>query len=472
PNELPDAGDDADELPMPGDDDLFDELDDEKMGMAKDDAADDGMLMGDAELGEGGSAVYRIDLETLAVTEMFRDAVVVVDAAQAGQNLMLAVASMDSEPSRVVALSLATGATSTVHTADQARVSALNAMSDTLLIGTSRGATVRSIAAATDGVFTSDAFDTTARSTFGTLQLEGSLPDNAAIQVQMRSGSTEKPAGSAWSDWTQAVDVQRFVPSDLSPGRFVQYRVKLTGGLDAQPMLDSVRLAYARPNLPPAVEMVTVEGEATSLTVAQAVKAAIDASQSVSSLRSVSWSASDPNGDTLTYDVLIRKNRRGTFEPLATGLGETSFAWNTAATGEGLFEIKVVARDTPDNPKGQSLRGQQVSEAFRIDLTGPIVSAAGRIDGGVQITVADAAGIVARVDLAVDAKTAIKPVEGQNWRRLVAEDGMADSPVETFVVDLNAISGQDGTLPARIRLRMVDDAGNLAYKSFPLPRAP
>ena len=52
-----------------------------------------------------------------------------------------------------------------------------------------------------------------------------------------------------------------------------------------------------------------------------------------------------------------------------------------------------------------------------------------------------------------------------NWVRAFPADGIADSPQERFTLDLPRVPATGGTL----RLRAVDDSGNVAYQSLPLP---
>lgn len=68
-------------------------------------------------------------------------------------------------------------------------------------------------------------------------------------------------------------------------------------------------------------------------------------SESLGAAATVSWTASDADGDALTYDVLYTADGT-TWLPLATALTATSFAWDTSAVaGTRGGRIRVVASD-------------------------------------------------------------------------------------------------------------------------------
>src|SRR2546430_8664345 len=85
----------------------------------------------------------------------------------------------------------------------------------------------------------------------------------------------------------------------------------------------------------------------------------------------------------------------------------------------------------------------------------PVVRVAGEpqtsADGHVRarFNVDDASGTIRRADVSVD---------GGDWRAVFPEDGIADSPHETYALDLPIVAAGEHT----ISLRAVDGSGNVS----------
>lgn len=82
----------------------------------------------------------------------------------------------------------------------------------------------------------------------------------------------------------------------------------------------------------------------------------------------ITWTASDPDGDPLTYTVEYSSNGGSTWTTLASGISTTSYVWNTAALPSGSnYLVKVIATDG-------ELSAEDVSDGpFTIDNTPPMV---------------------------------------------------------------------------------------------------
>ena len=190
-----------------------------------------------------------------------------------------------------------------------------------MLVGLSNGGAIARLTPAPDdgGTLTSAVLDAGSRATFGTARLDGRLSRGGGLRVRFRSGMTDDPeASEGWNPWTQYADARRFVPTGVGEGRYFQYELKLLPGEEGRsPAVESVRIAYRTSNRRPAVTSVAVEGEASGLTPAEVADAALGSGASLGSVRTVSWEAGDPDGDPLTYDVLVRRGRRGSFTALS-----------------------------------------------------------------------------------------------------------------------------------------------------------
>jgi hypothetical protein len=63
-------------------------------------------------------------------------------------------------------------------------------------------------------------------------------------------------------------------------------------------------------------------------------------------IQTISWKASDPDGDRLTYSVMYSKDGGSNWEPLAVDLKAQSFTWNTNSLPTGSnYLIRVIASD-------------------------------------------------------------------------------------------------------------------------------
>ena len=89
--------------------------------------------------------------------------------------------------------------------------------------------------------------------------------------------------------------------------------------------------------------------------------------------RSFQWQAEDRNGDTLEYAIYYRGLNDQAFRLLKDKLRDNFYTIDSASLADGRYIIKVVATDAPDNPPGQKLTGERVSEPVDIDNTPPTV---------------------------------------------------------------------------------------------------
>jgi hypothetical protein len=83
------------------------------------------------------------------------------------------------------------------------------------------------------------------------------------------------------------------------------------------------------------------------------------------------WQASDPDGDTLSYDVLYSANE-GRFRLLASGLSSSSYTFDTAelSGGDGVFQ--VVASDGVNTAQADSASLPVVMKAPQVHILSPV----------------------------------------------------------------------------------------------------
>jgi hypothetical protein len=176
--------------------------------------------------------------------------------------------------------------------------------------------------------------------------------------------------------------------------------------------------------------------------------------------RSFQWQAEDRNGDTLEYAIYYRALNETTFRLLKDKLRDNFYTIDGATLADGRYIIKVVASDAPDNPAGEALSGERLSDPVDIDNTPPLVRvAAGQTVGSAILTfgVDDITGKIKRADYSVD---------GGIWVPLFPDDGIADSGQERYSVPLTGLPAGEHT----VSLRAFDSSGNVGTLSVTVHR--
>jgi sugar lactone lactonase YvrE len=292
------------------------------------------------------------------------------------------------------------------------------------------------------------------------------------VELQTRSGNTEKP-GMSWSEWSAPYRDPAGAQIASPRARFIQWRAVLrsTAGGDAR--VEDVSLAYLPRNVAPEVTQIQVLP--VGIALQPAVQIPVDPNIEAAGLDpsligapvqipprrmfqrgavSLQWQAEDRNGDTLEYSVYYRPVADATFHLLKDKLRDNFYSIDGATLGDGRYVFKIVASDAPENSLGQALTGERTSEPVDVDSTPPVVRAAGEpqvtADGHVRVrfTVEDASGMVRRADVSVDSG---------EWRAVFPEDGIADSPRESYALDLMVAGAGEHT----ISLRAFDGSGNV-----------
>ncbi len=298
------------------------------------------------------------------------------------------------------------------------------------------------------------------------------------VELQTRTGNGERP-DATWSDWSAAYRDPEGTQIASPRARFVQWRAMLRSGAagSSQTWLEDTSLAYLARNVAPEVLSITalpigvglqpmaqaqvdpnVESSGLDPSLFGAVAQAPPRRLFQRGARSFQWQAEDRNGDTMEYAIYYRPLNNGTFRLLKEGLRDNFYTIDGATLADGPYIIKVTVSDAPDNPLGQALTGERLSEPVDIDNTPPVLKAvAAPGTGRVAFEVDDVTGKIKRADVSID---------GATWLPLFPEDGIADSRRERYSVDLTALSPGEHT----ISLRAFDGSGNVGTLSVNVRR--
>jgi hypothetical protein len=302
------------------------------------------------------------------------------------------------------------------------------------------------------------------------------------VEVQTRTGNGERP-DATWSDWSAAYRDPEGNQIASPRARFIQWRATVrSGASSATPAwMEDVSVAYLPRNVAPEVLSITVLPIGVGLQ--QMTQVTVDPNVESSGLdpsvfgpvtqvpprrfyqrgaRSFQWQAEDRNSDTLEYAIYYRALNEQTFRLLKDHLRESFYTIDGAALADGRYIIKVVASDAPDNPPGQKLTGERLSEPVDIDNTPPVVKAVGqpqlnRDSVHLVFSVDDVTGKVKKADASLD---------GGSWIPVFPDDGIADSGHEMYTVDFSGLGPGEHT----ISLRSFDSSGNVGTLSVTVRR--
>jgi hypothetical protein len=158
----------------------------------------------------------------------------------------------------------------------------------------------------------------------------------------------------------------------------------------------------------------------------------------------ISWKATDPNGDSMRYQLFYRGSREKDWKPITREeIKGDSFHWQTTRVPDGEYLVKLVASDEPDNPAEIALSTEKVSEPFLVDNTRPMlaelrasVSPDGR-KAEVSGLARDDLSNIARIEYSVDAG---------DWRAIFPRDNIFDSREEDFQFTVEGLSPGEHTI--------------------------
>jgi hypothetical protein len=388
------------------------------------------------------SAVYRI-LPDGATDLIWASAAVTAFSIQAQPGGVLVGT---SDKGRIYSVTNA-GAESLLLQTDANQISTLRSDARSIIATSSNQGVLYRIAnsPAAEGTYESAILDSKGTSSWGRLWSRST----GTVTLQTRSGNTDKP-DETWSAWSSPISGTAGALVTSPKARYFQWRVVLRG---AGAEVDEVNLAFAPRNIAPEILSIQVLPANVGLAANPAIQ--IDPNIEASGLSpadfgipvvavpprklyqrgatSLQWTAEDRNGDKLVYDVLYRELGEAQFKPLRTDLTDNFLAIDGQSIADGRYVFKIVARDTPSNAPTASLSGEKSTEPIDIDNTPPTVTP-GTVSGNrVTFIAADRASYIVRAEYSVN---------GGDWQTVYPIDGIADSPTETFSIEVPQGAGE------------------------------
>lgn len=352
---------------------------------------------------------------------------------------------------------------------DKQVVSISRAGNDTVLTTTNSGAVYRLGAAGSNkSELRSAVKDVERFSRFGHYRIEGKSVDHG-LAISFRSGNTRTP-DTTWSGWSSPLPTAEGTVN-APPARYIQWKLDALGA-EASTVIDTVTVAYLNRNSAPVIDSMTVNDPGTIFLASyspgsQIVEAtnpdeygiftSLDAPREKNETgkrvfrkgyRTVSWRAHDDNGDSLRYSLSFRLKGSGSWLRLRDNMEETSMNFDTSQLPDGTYELRLISSDANDNPN-MPLNDTKEGVEFDVDNTPPTIAFdAGTTD--VRVRVTDRRSAVGKVEYSIDA---------QKWTRLTPDDGLADSPDETYTIKRSTLAGHF------VIVRAVDTFYNVATAS-------
>jgi len=305
------------------------------------------------------------------------------------------------------------------------------------------------------------------------------------VELQTRSGNSDRP-DATWSDWSAGYRDASGSQIASPKARFIQWRALFHASDPAransgEPRIDDVSIAYLPRNVAPEVLAITTLPPGVGLQ--QGIQVPPDPNIESSGLdpmlfgvvtqmpprrlyqrgaRSLQWQAEDRNGDTLEYTVYYRALNENTFRVLKDKLRDNFYTVDSASLADGRYVFKIVASDAPDNPAGQALTGERISEPVDIDTTPPAIRSVSepQISADRVRVVFEAEDVTSRI------KRAEVSVDGGPWHGVFPDDGIADSSRERYLLDLPVIGPGEHS----VSLRAFDSSGNVGSASITVRR--
>jgi hypothetical protein len=307
----------------------------------------------------------------------------------------------------------------------------------------------------------------------------GSGEQQPRLEFYVRTGNTEDP-GKEWSRWFGPYS-KPGTPVEAPSARFVQWKAVIHDGRPGDG-IDWVSVAYLPKNVAPVIDGIAVQEPGIKVGGAQIISGGQPApvnlkmpltpgiggvlqSQNITTsnvkfdpppqgfaqkgFQSVIWTAHDDNDDDLRYAVYFRGEGEKEWKLLKENLEQRFYAFDSTSLADGAYYLKIMASDAASNDSVRALTAEKESERFEVDNTPPVVEglhvgpSSGKMGGGQSF------GFAAR-----DSATAIEKAEcsldGGEWKLILPESGISDSPVEQYQGGLAVLSAGEHTLAVRV----------------------
>ncbi len=196
------------------------------------------------------------------------------------------------------------------------------------------------------GEFESPVHDTKMISRWGRIKWIADTPEGTSVQLQTRTGNVAVP-DATWSPWSPAYTNSAGEQISGGDARYIQYRLTLkTSKPEVTPRVSGVSISYLTPNQAPTVKLTAPNG-----------------GDVWSGKETIRWTGTDPDKDTLTYDVYYSTDGGKNWTQLVGGVSGPSPTGpeKKVTEDEVIGKVKAELEKSPDVPqdmKKQVLKDQ------------------------------------------------------------------------------------------------------------------
>ena len=256
------------------------------------------------------------------------------------------------------------------------------------------------------GSFTSEVYDAGHIALWGNFSTKVSTPPKTSVQFFVQSGVTKNP--NYWEDWKEISPNQKIT---TPAARYIRYKATLNSDGDAFPYVEEVSFPYTQINIKPSINVVNIEPNKQKLVL--------------------NWIASDPNKDTLEYDIYLAEDGLPKIKINNKKLIGTNFTFNKNSYPAGYKKFTIIASDRPSNSDATALTSDYTSIPIMFDSEVPIISdliikkSANSVS--VTFSVSDTYSIIKNVSYTINGTRTVK---------LMPVDGIFDSKKEDFTFEI------------------------------------
>lgn len=388
------------------------------------------------------SCVYRIDPQGF-VTEIFSEAAVFFALKQENNSLLLGT----GNNAELFSIDLETETKSIAYQDETAaQITAIDVLNDRVYIGTANPAQLieLSTALSKEGTYISEPIDAAQPARWGKLQLNAEIPEGCSIMLAARTGNVKDPNDPTFSDWTDAVEITSATQLHCPVGRYCQYRLTLKTNDSAHtPMVREIAVPFVVDNLPPKITE---------------IKTTLLKDQSLPGQISINYTAADTNNDNLTFTIELRQLGRQKWIKIKDDLTDNAYTWDSKTVEDGEYELRITADDKLSNTPATSLTATRISDPFIVDNSAPDIATQQVIviddTATLKLSISDWLTVIGNVSYTVDSS--------EHWTSTIPDDFVYDTTSEDFTVVAPDLAPGEHIIAVRLK----DDIGNTAYKTF------